>query len=68
PARWTVLRAAIEATVAAHADVAATVDVAAWVEQRSTDVRPDGLHLSTEAATALAEELLAPTLVDLAVS
>ena len=68
PQRWTTLRSAIEATVGANAGVATTVDVAAWVAAHNSGTRPDGLHLSTEAATVLANELLAPTLIALALS
>jgi len=66
--RWTTLRTAVEATAAANPDVVTAIDVAAWVDAHGPTARPDGLHLSREAAAVFADELLAPTVISLAVA
>ncbi len=64
PARWAALRQAIEHAGARRPDVVTVVDLAGWEARHpANDRRPDGLHYSVEAATAVAAEFLAPRLI-----
>jgi peptidoglycan/LPS O-acetylase OafA/YrhL len=67
PEHYEVLRGQIEAIAASAADVDA-VDLAAWDAAQRGSRRPDGLHYSPEAAAAVAEQFLAPTLISIALS
>jgi hypothetical protein len=66
PLRWSTLRTAVEGVAAAHPDIVTVVDLDTWEDAQATSGRPDGLHFSEDAATALADSMLAPTLIDLA--
>ncbi len=68
PERWTTLRAAVERMAANHPDVVTVVDLDAWEAAQAESGRADGLHYSVDAATRLADTLLAPSLVELALS
>jgi hypothetical protein len=69
PARWATLRLAIEHVRARRPDVVTVVDLARWEARHpADDRRPDGLHYSVEAATAIADEFLAPRLIAAALS
>jgi hypothetical protein len=68
PQRWSTLRAAVERMAANHPDVVSVVDLEAWESAQPEPGRPDGLHYSVDAATRLADTLLAPSLVHLALS
>ncbi len=69
PARWATLRLAIEHARARRPDVVTVVDLARWEARHpADDRRPDGLHYSVEAATAIAGEFLAPRLIAAALS
>jgi lysophospholipase L1-like esterase len=66
PARWSTLRAAVERMAAGHPDVVNPIDLEGWEAAQAESSRPDGLHFSVDAARRLADTMLAPTLVDLA--
>lgn len=66
PARWSTLRRVIEDVADAHPDLVTVIDLDAWEARQPESGRPDGLHFSASAATALADSLLAPTLIELA--
>jgi peptidoglycan/LPS O-acetylase OafA/YrhL len=69
PARWDALRTGIERVVGQRPDVVSVVDLAGWDSDHATKGRrPDGLHYSEEAATEIADDFLAPLLIDAAVS
>jgi peptidoglycan/LPS O-acetylase OafA/YrhL len=69
PARWATLRTAIEHARARRPDVVTVVDLARWEARHpADDRRPDGLHYSVEAATAIATTFLAPRLIAAAMS
>jgi hypothetical protein len=69
PARWAALRQAIEHAGARRPEVVKVVDLARWEARHpADDRRPDGLHYSVEAATAIAGEVLAPQLIAAALS
>jgi peptidoglycan/LPS O-acetylase OafA/YrhL len=69
PARWEALRTGIQRVVGQRPDVVSVVDLAGWDADHATKGRrPDGLHYSEAAATEIAENFLAPLLIDAAVS
>jgi hypothetical protein len=68
PERWTTLRAAVERMAANHPNVVTVVDLDAWEAAQAESGRADGLHYSVDAATRLADTMLAPSLVELALS
>ncbi len=68
PARWTTLRTVIGDVAAAHPDLVTMIDLDTWEARQPESGRPDGLHYSAEAATAVAGSFLAPTLIDLALT
>lgn len=68
PGSQPAVRRAIETVAARHPDLVTVVDVDAWQAAQPGDLRPDGLHYSADGAGRLADELLGPALIELAVS
>ncbi|MFV0309798.1 MAG: acyltransferase family protein, partial [Desertimonas sp.] len=62
------IRRAVDTVARRHPDLVTVIDVDAWQQTRAASLRPDGLHYSPNGAALLAESLVGPVLVGLAVN